>query len=504
MNVSTILRESARRAPDVIALVSGDRRYTYGELDALSARIAGGLVSAGVQPGDRVALQMPNVPEFVFAYWAILRAGAVVVPMNPQLKAREIEYYLADSGATAFLPHEDCATEALAAARPDALRHVAVAGTESFEALTASDPLADDVLRAPTDLAVILYTSGTTGQPKGACLTHSNIAWNQYLSATTLLHSGPDDVFIATLPLFHSFGQTVMMGAAFCSGAKLVLVARFEPVAVLESISRERATIFAGVPTMFNALLQQDLAQYDLTSLRRLLTGGASMAAELFAQVEQTLGLAPQEGYGLSETSPVASFTPGDRPKVGSIGRPMWGVEMRVVDADGCAILSPGEPGEIEIRGHNVMAGYLGKPEATAAAISDAGWFRTGDIGKVDEEGYFFVVDRKKDMIIRGGYNVYPREVEEVLYEHPAVLEVAVLGVPHEAMGEQVVAAVVERPGTTIDPAELIEFAKERLASYKYPREIIKLDALPKGPTGKILKRAISLGERREHAASVD
>jgi long-chain acyl-CoA synthetase len=503
MNVSTILRESARRAPDVIAVVCGDRRYSYGELDALSARVAGGLVNAGVQPGDRVALQMPNVPEFVVTYWAILRAGAVVVPMNPQLKAREIDYYLADSGATAFLPHDECATEALAATRPASLRHVAVGGTETFEALAASDPLEDDVLRAPGDVAVILYTSGTTGQPKGACLTHSNIGWNQYLSATTLLQSGPDDVFIATLPLFHSFGQTVMMGAAICSGARLVLIPRFEPGAVLDSITAERATIFAGVPTMFNALLQQDLSRYDLSSLRRLLTGGASMAAELFAQVEQTLGLAPQEGYGLSETSPVACFTPGDGPKVGSIGRPMWGIEMRVVDDEGLD-LGPGEPGEIEIRGHNVMAGYLGKPEATAAAISDAGWFRSGDIGKVDDEGYFFVVDRKKDMIIRGGYNVYPREVEEVLYEHPAVLEVAVLGVPHDALGEQVVAAVVERPGTTIDAAELIEFAKERLAAYKYPREVIKLDALPKGPTGKILKRAITLGERREHAASVD
>jgi len=503
MNVSTILRETVSRAPENTAVVCGDRRLSYGEVGALSARVAGGLVAAGVRPGDRVALQMPNVPEFVIAYWAILRAGAVVVPMNPMLKAREIEYYLADSGARAFLPHADCESEALAAPQPESLVHVAVAGSDAFDALLASEPLADDVRRAPTDLAVILYTSGTTGQPKGACLTQSNIAWNQYLSATTIFASTPDDAFIATLPLFHSFGQTVMMGGAFCSGAKLVLIPRFEPVAVLEAIVAERATIFAGVPTMFNALLQQDLSRYDVSSLRRMLTGGASMPAELFAQVQDAFGQAPQEGYGLSETSPVASFTPADGPKVGSIGRPMWGVEMRVA-GDAGEPLGPGEPGEIEIRGHNVMAGYLDKPEATAAAISEDGWFRTGDIGKVDDEGYFFVVDRKKEMILRGGYNVYPREVEEVLYEHPAVLEAAVLGVPHPEMGEQVVAAVVERPGTTLDPAQLIEFARERLAAYKYPREVIKLDALPKGPTGKILKREISLGERREQVAGVD
>jgi long-chain acyl-CoA synthetase len=306
-----------------------------------------------------------------------------------------------------------------------------------------------------------------------------------------LLQLTPDDVIFGGLPLFHSFGQTCTLNAAVRSGACLTLLPRFEPRHALETLSGHRATVFAGVPTMYGALLAQpDQAAYDVSALRVCVSGGAAMPVEVLRGFERAFGCKVLEGYGLSETSPVASFNHPDRErKPGSIGTPIRGVEMRVVDEHGAEV-RPGEVGEIVIRGHNVMKGYWKRPEETAAAIPD-GWFRSGDMGRLDQDGYFAIVDRKKDLIIRGGFNVYPREIEEVLYEHPAVAEAAVIGVPHPHLGEEVAAAVALKAGSTVTAEQLREHVKGQLAAYKYPRNVWIVDALPKGPTGKILKRAI-------------
>ena len=351
--------------------------------------------------------------------------------------------------------------------------------------------------RSGDDDAVILYTSGTTGRPKGAELTHANLTRNAGLTAATLLNAGPDDVIMGCLPLFHVFGLTCGLNATIAGGGTLTLLPRFDPAKALEIIGRDQVTIFEGVPTMYAAMLHHPAhASADASSLRTCVSGGAAMPVAVMRGFEQAFGCVILEGYGLSETSPVASFNhPGKVRKPGSIGTPVEGVEMRVVDADGHPV-PDGEVGEIAISGHNVMKGYWGKPEATAEVMKGVGevgggWFLTGDLAKVDDDGYFFIVDRKKDLIIRGGYNVYPREIEEVLHEHPAVAEVAVIGIPHDELGEDVGAAVVLKPGSTATPAELRAFAKDRVAAYKYPRYVWLLPELPKGPTGKILRREV-------------
>ena len=338
---------------------------------------------------------------------------------------------------------------------------------------------------------MILYTSGTTGKPKGAELTHAGLIRNAELTATTLLNAGPDDVIMGCLPLFHSFGLTCALNVTIISGSTLTLLPSFDPAKALEVIGRDKVTIFEGVPTMYAAMLHDPAsARADTSSLKVCVSGGAAMPVQIMRGFEQVFGCVILEGYGLSETSPVASFNhPDEVRKPGSIGTPIAGVQMHVASADGTE-LPPGEVGEIMIAGHNIMKGYWGRPEATAAAITN-GWFRTGDLGKVDEDGYFYVVDRKKDMIIRGGFNVYPREVEEVLYEHPAVAEAAVIGVPDDELGEEVGTAVALKPGATARPADLRAFAREQIAPYKYPRYVWLVPGLPKGPTGKILRREV-------------
>ena len=349
---------------------------------------------------------------------------------------------------------------------------------------------------------MILYTSGTTGVPKGAELTHANLLRNAEVTAATLLAAGPGDVVMGCLPLFHSFGLTCGLNAAVLGGACLALLPRFDPGEALEIISREKVTIFEGVPTMYAALLHHpDRGQADVSSLRVCVSGGAALPLEILRGFEDAFGCPILEGYGLSETSPVASFNHPGRPrKPGSIGTPVAGVQMRVVD-DAGAEVPQGEVGEVAIRGHNVMKGYWRDPDATAAAIPD-GWFRTGDLARVDEDGYFYIVDRKKEMIIRGGYNVYPREIEEALYEHPGVAGAAVVGIPHESLGEEVGAAVALKPGASATPEELREFVRERVAAYKYPRQVWLVDQLPKGPTGKILRREVHPPAAGETAAS--
>ncbi len=489
-NLALDLREAAQMYPGRPAVRLDDTTVSYALLDELSARVAGWLRARGVEPGDPVGVMLPNVPQFPVFYYGVLRAGGAVVPMNPLLKSREVAHYLGDSGARLVLAWEAAADEARAGAEAAGAAAVIIDGAALG---TVSEwPLAAEVARrAEDDTAVILYTSGTTGTPKGAELTHATMRRNASVTATTLLSLGPDDVVMGCLPLFHSFGQTCGLNAAVLSGACLTLMARFSAAEALRVVARDRVTVFEGVPTMYIGMLHEAAGAPDTPTLRLCVSGGAALPAEVLHGFEKAFGTVILEGYGLSETSPVATFNRRGHRKPGSIGVPIEGVELRLVGEDGQQVPA-GEVGEIAIRGHNVMKGYRGRPEATAAAIS-GGWFRTGDLARADEDGFYYIVDRKKDMIIRGGYNVYPREIEEVLYEHPAVLEAAVIGAPHPSLGEEVAAAVVLRPDAAATPGELRDWVKQRVAAYKYPRHVWLADALPKGPTGKILKREITV-----------
>jgi long-chain acyl-CoA synthetase len=505
LNLAVLLAESTRAYPDRTALVMGPSTLSYAALDNQARRFAGVLRELGIEPGDRVALMLPNIPHFTIAYFGALYAGAIVVPLNVLLAGPEVAYHLADSHSRVLVAWEGF----LDAARAGFVEwgdseHLVVVSSgdvkpelghkeHDFAALlAAAEPVGEIPATTAEDTSVILYTSGTTGKPKGAELTHFNMFFNAHYSRTLLLPLTPDTIALATLPLFHSFGQTVMHNAVIAAGGTVVLVPRFEPAAVLELMQQHKINFFGGVPTMYFALLNHpDADQYDLSSLQFCVSGGSAMPVEVMKAFDAKYEVNILEGYGLSETSPVASFNMLDRPKkAGSVGLPLWGVEFRLEDADGNVVDAAGEPGEICIKGHNVMKGYLGKPEATREAIKD-GWFHSGDIGVRDEDGFYFIVDRKKDMIIRGGFNVYPREVEEVLYAHPAVAEAAVIGVPNPSHGEEVKAILALKRDAEAGADEIIAFCKTRLAAYKYPRIIEFLDDLPKGPTGKILKREL-------------
>jgi long-chain acyl-CoA synthetase len=492
MNLAQILTESAERHPEQIAVKLDDFELGYGLLEQAAMRIAGMLRARGVAPGDRVALMLPNVPHFVVAYYGILRAGAIAVPLNVLNKRREVEYYLRDSGAKLIFVWEDYALEAEPAALELGCESIPVAPGEFEQTLFQTEPVTEMTERDPSDTAVLLYTSGTTGTPKGAELTHSNLLRNCQASRE-LFDLGAGVVVLGALPLFHSFGQTCAMNNCVVSAGLLTLLPRFEPVKALEIMERDKVAVFEGVPSMYGAILNvPDHERYDTSTLRCCASGGAPMPVELMRGFEQAFGCQILEGYGLSETSPVASFNHPDRErKPGSIGQPIAGVEMKVVD-DADNDIATGEIGEIVLRGHNVMKAYWQRPEATAEAMR-GGWFHSGDLARVDTDGYFFIVDRKKDMIIRNGFNVYPREIEELLYEHPAVREAAVIGIPHDEFGEEVGAAVSLKQGVAATPTELRDFVKDQLAAFKYPRVVWIVDELPKGPTGKILKREINI-----------
>ena len=490
-NLSSLLDQAAADQPDRPALRMDDLVLTYAQLREAAGRMSRLLSSAGIEPGDRVGLMLPNVPAFPIAFYGALVAGAVVVPMNPMLKSREVGYYLSDSGARVVLAWHSAAGEAAKGAADAGAQAITVATPDVADLLAEYAPATEQPGRENDDDAVILYTSGTTGKPKGAQLTHANLVRNAELTARTLLQNNPDDVMMGCLPLFHVFGLTCGLNATIAAGGTLTLLPRFDPAKALEIIQRDKVTIFEGVPTMYAAILHYPEADPAMAAtLRVCVSGGASMPVEIMRGFEEKFGCIILEGYGLSETSPVASFNHPDQVrKPGSIGTPVEGVQMRLID-DAGQTAAAGEIGEIAIRGHNVMKGYWGKPEATAEAITD-GWFRTGDLAKVDSDGYYYIVDRKKDLIIRGGYNVYPRELEEVLHEHPAVAEVAVIGIPHPDLGEEVGAAVALKPGASATPDELREFAKDKVAAYKYPRQVWLVESLPKGPTGKILRREV-------------
>jgi long-chain acyl-CoA synthetase len=485
-NLAGILTDTAQRRGDATALKLDDVEVSYSTLDGATAHVAGLLQAKGLEPGDRVGVMLPNVPYFAVCYYGILRAGGVVVPMNVLLKGREVAFYCNDPESKMMFVWHDFAEVAQMGAGEAGTECILVEPGKFEDLVGAAAPVAEVADRAPDDTAVILYTSGTTGKPKGAELTHDNLRRNTEIAAG-LFDLGDDAVTLGALPLFHSFGQTCGLNATIFAGGCLTLIPRFDPAKALEIIQRDRVSVFEGVPTMYSAMLNLPGADsYDTSSLKVCASGGAAMPVEVMRGFEDKFGCKVLEGYGLSETSPVASFNHPDRErKPGSIGTPIDGVEMKLADQENGV-------GEIAIKGHNVMKGYWRNAEATQEVMRD-GWFHSGDLAQVDDDGYYFIVDRKKDMIIRGGYNVYPREIEEVLYEHPAVREVAVLGVPHDELGEEIGAAVALKDGQDVGADELQAFVKDQVAAYKYPRTIWFVDELPKGPTGKILKREIEI-----------
>ncbi len=503
LNLSSVLEHTARLTPDRVAVVCGPHHLTYAELDLQAARVAAGLHAMGIRPGDHVLLSCPNVPWFPIAYFGILKSGAAAVPINVLLKPREIAYHLRDSGAKAALafdgtpelPIADMVKAACAAAH---CPHF-VAMPSGLDALMRDAAGFHSPRREPGDTAVILYTSGTTGHPKGAELTHGNMVSNAVTSHDMFRPAfevgTAQNTTLITLPLFHSTAQTCQMNAGLYGGFRLVLLPRFEAAAVLDAFAREQVGLWIGVPTMYWTLLQHARgAGADVTrvaaSLRLCVSGGAPMPVQVLRDFERTFGVRILEGYGLSETAPVVAFNQLQRPsKPGTVGLPVFGVEIRCFDEHDTP-QPPGKRGEIVIRGPNVMKGYYENPDATAEA-KRGGWFRTGDIGQFDEDGYLSIVDRKKDLILRGGFNVYPREIEEVLMTHPAVAVAAVVGMPDERLGEEVRAFVIRKPGSAISADELIAWARDQIASYKYPRVIEFREALPMTATGKVLKREL-------------
>jgi long-chain acyl-CoA synthetase len=492
LSVASILAESALRHAHRTALVAGQERIPYGALWEQARRYATHLSALGVLPGDRVALLALNTTDFPRAYFGILAVGAVVVPIHALLTPSEIAYILEDSGAKALICAEQLPSGAPAASE---------VGIPLVPATLPNDaPIDRHVTREEGDDAIILYTSGTTGKPKGAVLTHSNMVMNASVIANDLFRLTPDDVQLAALPLFHAFGQTCVMAATFRAGGSIVLLPRFDGAAALQMMIDERVTVFCGVPTMYMALLEAAKEHSRRPQLRFCASGGSSLPLATLEKFEEVYGQEIWEGYGLSETSPVATFNqPEFGRKAGTVGCGIWGIDVAIANADiddRIELLPPRELGEIVIRGHNVFRGYLNNLEATRAAIVD-GWFRSGDLGTIDDEGFVSIVDRKKDMILRGGYNVYPREVEEVLMRHPAVKQVAVIGVPHETHGEEVVAVVVRDETQTITGEAIVEWSKEHLAKYKYPRSVEFIEAMPLGPSGKVLKRVL---RERAHA----
>ncbi|MDR0327877.1 MAG: long-chain fatty acid--CoA ligase [Planctomycetaceae bacterium] len=512
LNVASCLSNSATKFSDQTAIICEDRSYTFAELERWTAKIAEVLLAQGMKRGDHVLLLAPNVPEFTAVYYAVLRVGGVVVPANtlflpPELagmlahsdsKFMIVWHTLAEKGAAAF--EQDDACQALFFMGADRQNlSPALFPAESarprflLDELVGAMPGTVDVCQTtPDDTAVILYTSGTTGKSKGVELSHFNLYSNAlYVKESPALDINPKSVTFAVLPLFHSFGQTAIQNASVMAGATMVMVPQFEPRRTLGEIEKHRGTHIAAVPTMYNLMLQtQRRYHYDVSSLQVAVSGGASLPVAIHRDFAELFPIKINEGYGLSETSPIACMTPANKGlnKPGSIGPAFYGAQVRVVREDG-TFADVEEVGELVIRGHNVMKGYYKDPTITAAVFLEGGWFRSGDVGKMDADGYFFIVDRAKDVIIRAGMNIYPREIEEVLHNHPAVLEAAVVGIPDDTLSESVVAFVTLVPGAEITAPELQKYCRDRLAIYKCPKRIEFVEQLPKNSTGKIMKR---------------
>ncbi|HVF30137.1 MAG TPA: long-chain fatty acid--CoA ligase [Pyrinomonadaceae bacterium] len=524
LNLASMVSHHARLAPQKEAIVWEGVRMTYGQLDEMSNRVAEGLAEIGIGHGDKVALSCPNLPFFPVIYYGIMKVGAAVVPLNVLFKPREVAYHLTDSDAKAVfvfegtdeLPLGKCVKQAFD--EVDNCEHLFVITKQCFlgksvaesnqfpehktlaELIDGKSGKFEAYPTAPSDTCAILYTSGTTGQPKGAELTHLNLYSN--VTTTYLIHlpvldftDGQQKTVLITLPLFHTTGQTVQMNTNIYGGNRIVLLPRFEPQATLETMVREKVNFWVGVPTMYWAILKYvEETGYDISgvaeSMKVCTSGGAPMPVEVMKAFEAKFGVRVMEGYGLSETSPLATFNHFEKPsKAGTVGQAIFGVEVKCFDENDHEV-PRGERGEVVIRGTNVMKGYYKRPDATAEAFRN-GWFHSGDIGIMDEEGYLAIVDRKKDMILRGGYNIYPRELEEVIITHPAVSLCAVIGVFDERLGEEVKAFVVLKQGAELTETEFIDWCKGQFAANKYPRYVEFRDSLPIGGTGKIFKRAL-------------
>lgn len=511
LNISCLLEDSALRYPSNSAFVFMDTDLNYTQINAAANQVANGLIKKGIKPGDKVAMSCLNLPYFPIIYFGILKAGAVIVPLSILLKEDEIAYHLTDSEAKAYFCFEgtpdlpmgklgyagwkavaDCTEFIMVMAKPEALAPYEDTGT--FAELTKDQPATfESYPTGAEDTALIIYTSGTTGRPKGAELTHSNILNNTILS-TNLLNSTNKDTQLIVLPLFHIFAMVVQMTAGIYKGVRNILLPRFDAEAVFGLILKHNVSIFAGVPTMYWGLNHYTGDKFDYGEISKLLriaiSGGASLPMQVLTDFEKRFNVPILEGYGMSEGSPVVTFNQletGRKP--GSIGTPVWGVEVKLVDENDNEV-PVGEKGELLYRGHNVMKGYYNKPEANAETLRN-GWMHSGDIATKDEEGFYYIVDRTKDMIIRGGLNVYPREIEEVMAKHEAISMVAVIGVPDEKYGEEIKAIVVRKDGATSTEAEIQSWIKEKIADYKYPRIVEFIDKLPLSATGKILKKEL-------------
>ena len=527
LNLASMVSHHARLAPNKEAIVWGKVRLTYGQLDAMSNRVANALVEMGIGQGDKVALSCPNLPFFPVIYYGIMKAGAAVVPLNVLFKPREVAYHLKDSDAKAIFVFEGTDELPLgkfvkeAFDQVDSCEHLIVitknclANSDpavdlspspfpehrTLTAITVDRPVTFETCpTSPSDTCAILYTSGTTGQPKGAELTHFNLMTNvttTYLTHLPMIDFTQEDqkTVLITLPLFHTTGQTVQMNTHIYGGNRIVLLPRFEPQPTLEAMVNEKVNFWVGVPTMYWALLKYvEETGYDISRVKEAMkvctSGGAPMPVEVMRAFEEKFDVRVREGYGLSETSPLATFNHFERPsKPGTVGQAIFGVEIKCFDENDNEV-PRGERGEIVIRGSNVMKGYYKRPDETAEAFR-SGWFHTGDIGVIDEEGYLAIVDRKKDMILRGGYNVYPRELEEVIMTHPAVSLCAVIGVADTRLGEEVKAFIVLKQGAELSETEFIDWCKGQFAANKYPRYVEFRESLPIGGTGKIFKRAL-------------
>jgi long-chain acyl-CoA synthetase len=515
-NLVTAVADTVDSAPEAPAIAFNGQEVSYGAFWERTGRFAKALDERGIGEGDRIGVYLPNLPQFVTAFYGTLRAGAVVVPMNPQYKAREISHLLGNSGAKAVVSLAENVDDVLEVAQDTDVEHVVSVGeTDSetavdFEAFLASDTLASDTLdvveRADDDVAVQPYTSGTTGTPKGVLLTHHNLAWTTRANADVPPGGfQASDRLIGTLPLFHIYGMSVVMNGAMYSGGTYYPVPAWDAQTVMDQLETDEITIMFGVPAMFNDMINQpNAAEYDFDALRFVNSGGASLPIEVLERFESLYGVQLNEGYGLTETSPVTHANTVDARRKGSIGRPLEGVQAKVVtdafeevprveegpvnEAD---VALHEITGELVVAGPNVMKGYYGLPEANEEAFTEfdcTRWFHTGDICYWDEDDFFYVVDREKHMIVTGGYNVYPREVEELLFEHEAVADAAVVGVPDDRRGETVKALVVLTPGAKTTPAEIKQYCLDTLAEYKHPREVEFVEELPRTTTGKVQK----------------
>lgn len=511
LNLSCILEDSARRYPQKDAFVYLDSRLSYAKINAAANQVANALRQRGIQAGDKVALSCLNIPYFPIVYFGILKAGAAVVPLSVLLKKDEITYHLDDSEAKAYFCFEGTADlpmgrEGFAGfSEVDTCKHLFIITAKPtdptpFENVDTLGSLMKDQspvftahFTSPDDTAVIIYTSGTTGKPKGAELSHSNLLLNGILSADLMRITVEDKVLIV-LPLFHIFAMTVLMISGTYRGATQVLLPRFDALAVLDLMQQHAISIFAGVPTMYWGLLNCSTDKIDRNeiskNLKICMSGGASLPVQVLHDFEAKFNVPILEGYGMSEGSPVVTFNHlslGRKP--GSVGTPVWGVEVMVADENDQEV-PVGEKGQLLYRGHNVMKGYYNKPEINKVVLK-GGWMHSGDVAIKDEDGFFYIVDRTKDMIIRGGLNVYPREVEEVMIKHDAVSLVAVIGIPDDQYGEEIKACVVLKEGAAVTAEELQSWTRDRIASYKYPRVISFVNSLPMSATGKILKKEL-------------